>query len=603
MCPFVSATSLLLFLLTTPSFTVSSSATVLRPNDFLVEGLEDIQPAFGEFNGTMYAGRMPTNNQDGKLMFWLYYTNTDTDSMVIWLNGGPGCSSFGGMLCENAPVTVPHYASGTPVTPLSPPLIANPFSWTRAAHMLYVEQPAGTGFSSGPLPKNETDVASDFYGFLSNFYHIFPSMKSKSLFIFGESYAGNMLHAYESHFVERLVTDTISLIEGMYVPSIARKICLENRKTQSDAKIPLAGIALGNGWIDATVQGPAVIDYAWWHGMIDLSTKNALHEQFRACIQDNIVQKPLHAFNTPDECGVMEAVQAAAGNGITSHHYGPNIYDVTTWDKYSFVFDRNGTFVQFFNSPRVQEILHAPKQYWQLCLPGEGRRRQLEEHMLEHDEPVSVVPYIAELLDDAEIRVLIYNGDRDMSCCAQGSEMLLNDMSWSGSKEWKTAKRGVWLVDDEPAGYARATKNLEFVVVYNSGHLMPMNQPKTALDLVSRMVNGIKFGDEELPAFKAPSGTKATEREGKSNGGQSFTDENKSASKQEPTPRRRLTGLLIIFSIAIGFVAGMFTTTYLQSKRRYEYESVPDVESQVEVSTSQYPWRWWTSHHGGVQRQ
>lgn len=92
--------------------------------------------------------------------------------------------------------------------------------------------------------------------------------------------------------------------------------------------------------------------------------------------------------------------------------------------------------------------------------------------MLEHDTPESALPYIATLLDGG-VRVIAYNGDRDLSTCAQGTEMLLNGMDWRGRKDWPTAPRGLWVVDGEPAGYAKSLNGLDFVVVYNSGHLVP----------------------------------------------------------------------------------------------------------------------------------
>lgn len=293
-------------------------------------------------------------------------------------------------------------------------------------------------------------------------------------------------------------------------------------------------------------------------------------------------------------------------------HTQHNTHTLRPISSYPFIFEPNGTFDKFFNSPRVQEILHAPQQHWSVCMPGQGRRRRrLESHgvkekMLDHDQPVSVVPYIAELLDDAQIRVLIYNGDRDMSCNAQGSEVLLGGMDWSGAQEWKTADRGVWLVDNEPAGYSRSTRNLEFLVVYNSGHLMPMNQPKRALDLVTRMVNGASFNDATLPVFEAPSeSTKATlaDPPPKGNLASNTSDCDTSTGTSQPMPRHRHTGILILFSLIVGFAGGVFfTSRYVEQSqpRRQGYAPVPEVQRQeVEVSSSQYLWRWWSSHHDG----
>ena len=91
---------------------------------------------------------------------------------------------------------------------------------------------------------------------------------------------------------------------------------------------------------------------------------------------------------------------------------------------------------------------------------------------LENDRPIDVVPYVGDLLD-ADIPVLVYNGDRDMTTNAVGSELLLNGMDWKGKDEWLDADRGVWMVEDKKGGeggWAKEYLALKFVVVYNSGH-------------------------------------------------------------------------------------------------------------------------------------
>jgi carboxypeptidase C (cathepsin A) len=122
---------------------------------------------------------------------------------------------------------------------------------------------------------------------------------------------------------------------GMFVPSISRYIHNANKEAlkASDASdrfiVPLAGAAIGNGWVDAKIQGPATIDYSWWHGMIDGPTRDALHQEFDNCMlqyhsKSEVEPPPFHPFNVQDDCGIMWGILQAAGN--------PNAYDVTTWE-------------------------------------------------------------------------------------------------------------------------------------------------------------------------------------------------------------------------------------------------------------------------------
>lgn len=56
--------------------------------------------------------------------------------------------------------------------------------------MLWVEQPVGTGFSTGKIEaKNETDVAKGFVGFFKNFEKLF-GIENYKIYVTGESYAG-----------------------------------------------------------------------------------------------------------------------------------------------------------------------------------------------------------------------------------------------------------------------------------------------------------------------------------------------------------------------------------------------------------------------------
>jgi len=537
-------------------------------DDFLVKGLEDIEPAYASFAGKMYAGLIPVDllqdheKTGGKFMFWLFVPNHQSvpDTMVLWLNGGPGCSSIlGGVLLENSPVTLGPRPTGSCCLSPADPLRSNAnASWTLTTTMLYLEQPTGVGFSTGGVePQNEDDVGLDVYGFLRNFYNVFSHLQPYRLSIFGESYA------------------------GYFVPAIAHRIALENDRVQSHNQkknsatlsseiINLDGIGLGNGWMDATVQGPAVIDYAWWHGMIDEYTRDAFHAEWERCygaftnafLQDE--PWPFHTFTTPDECGIMPAILTAAGKGALPHGMAPNTYDVTTFDPYNVIAASHSTFHDFMNNPLVKKALHAPTEIeWFGCEPGQGRRRLA---LLDRDEPLSMVPYLARLLDRWNVRVFVYNGDLDMSVNPQGSEQLLNRMTWSGHESWKVATRGIWMTDnDTVAGYVKQHSNLTFLVVKNSGHLVPLNKPAQALNLIERYLQDSSFLDIELPSFVSP--PPKSERSFDSQQKQIFSLQNQHASWREQFQWKLVQVLGAILCFLAGFLAS-------NSWRRREYQEL-----------------------------
>ena len=107
------------------------------------------------------------------------------DPVVIWFNGGPGCSSLLGLFQENGPMVVDPE--------LNPTHQENEYAWYNTANMLYIESPAGVGYS---LNKNENLTTDDItqsrdaMTALLDFYIKFPEMMANELFVSGESYGG-----------------------------------------------------------------------------------------------------------------------------------------------------------------------------------------------------------------------------------------------------------------------------------------------------------------------------------------------------------------------------------------------------------------------------
>ena len=232
--------------------------------------------------------------------------------------------------------------------------------------------------------------------------------------------------------------------------------------------------------MDPAIQGPATIDYSWWHGLIDKPTRDNLLAIWARCADGHgsEMEAPFHPFTVQDDCGMMWGVLQASGH--------PNEYDITTFD--ANVDQVTFTSEAFYNTPEVKEALHAPEDhFWHGCQWGEGRRRltgshnndfrRLAEHhrrlYMDNDKPLSMAPYVGELLD-AGIPLLVYNGDRDMTTNMVGTEMVLNTrLEWHGKDQWLDAPRGLWKTNDYPSGWAKELDGLTYAVVYNSGHMVP----------------------------------------------------------------------------------------------------------------------------------
>lgn len=109
----------------------------------------------------------PENN--GNLFFWHFENKhiANKQRTVIWLNGGPGCSSEDGALMEIGPYRVRDKNN----------LVLNNGSWNEFANLLFVDNPVGTGFSYVNTDSfiHELDTMADhFVIFLTKFFELFP---------------------------------------------------------------------------------------------------------------------------------------------------------------------------------------------------------------------------------------------------------------------------------------------------------------------------------------------------------------------------------------------------------------------------------------------
>ncbi|KAG0611141.1 hypothetical protein M758_7G119100 [Ceratodon purpureus] len=165
-------------------------AVVGAPNGAAVESV----PGFsGTLPSKHHAGYVSVNDTNGRELFYYFVEsegNPATDPVVLWLNGGPGCSSFDGFIYEHGPFKFEPAADSNSL----PKLTLNPYSWSKAANVLYVDSPAGVGFSysktRGDYITGDLQTALDTHAFLLKWFEDYPEFQKNPFFITGESYAG-----------------------------------------------------------------------------------------------------------------------------------------------------------------------------------------------------------------------------------------------------------------------------------------------------------------------------------------------------------------------------------------------------------------------------
>lgn len=139
------------------------------------------------FDYGVYSGFFPIAGTSKNIYYLLAESQGDwtKDPLVLWSNGGPGCSSLLGWLTENGDYLMPDNSTD---------LVKNPYSWNKNATVLYLDHPAGVGFSTctGKEDCHASDLtdAEDNLAVMKAFFAAFPEYKTHDLWLTGESYAG-----------------------------------------------------------------------------------------------------------------------------------------------------------------------------------------------------------------------------------------------------------------------------------------------------------------------------------------------------------------------------------------------------------------------------
>eukprot|EP00245_Coleochaete_scutata_P013321 TRINITY_DN5385_c0_g4_i1.p1 TRINITY_DN5385_c0_g4~~TRINITY_DN5385_c0_g4_i1.p1 ORF type:complete len:456 (-),score=57.11 TRINITY_DN5385_c0_g4_i1:283-1629(-) len=431
----------------------------------------------------MYAGYMTVDDAAGRALFYIFIhaeDNYETKPLTLWLNGGPGCSSVGGGFMSELGPYFPDKINGSTLVP-------NPLSWNRESNMIFLESPAGVGFSYSNHTKdyftaNDDNTADDNWEFLVQFFEMYPSFRAHDFYLAGESYAGH------------------------YIPQLAWKIHERNRwlaeKTQSERhrhySINLKGFMIGNPWTDPDSDNRGML-FDWWsHGIISDATHSGIHRHCPTRKADTFV-----ARNITKKCAAELAKLPIEMGNINIYNLGADVCvapagaaEMNRFSKEMLsqrLFPHSGlgydpcidNHVQFYlNQPEVIEALHARYPNYTALNVTSGWADCSSVLQYDFGSDISSVLSLYHKLLRTHLRILIYSGDTDANVPFTGTKRWLAKLRMNVVRPfypWYTSAAQV-------GGWCVVYKKLTFATVRGAGHLVPYFKPGPALELFTHFL-------------------------------------------------------------------------------------------------------------------
>ncbi|XP_066316317.1 serine carboxypeptidase-like 26 [Miscanthus floridulus] len=423
---------------------------------------------------SQFAGYVTVNEHNGRALFYWFFeaqTSPAHKPLLLWLNGGPGCSSVGyGAASELGPLLVNGNGTG---------LEFNKFAWTREANLLFLESPVGVGFSYSNTTSDQDNiddgfVAEDSYSFLVNWFRRFPQYKSHDFYISGESYAGH------------------------YVPQLAEMVYERNKHLEANQRINLKGFIVGNAETDAYYDYKGLLEFAWSHSVIS----DQLYKHVKSVCTFRTI------FLTGECAHAMSLVYTQYDKIDIYNVYAPKCNtdesalsssSKNTVEKTAKKFKRLRMFSgydpcysthieDYFNRIYVQKSLHAnvsgwiKDRRWSICSDS-----VFDNY---YDTIFTVRPIYSKLVKTG-IRVWVYSGDMDGRVPVIGSRYWVEALGLPVKSQWQP-----WYLNNQVAGRFVEYEGLTLLTVRGGGHDVPQDKPAEALVLISSFLSDRKLPTE-----------------------------------------------------------------------------------------------------------
>ncbi|KAL3510594.1 hypothetical protein ACH5RR_029995 [Cinchona calisaya] len=375
------------------------------------------------------SGYLQVNSTTGSAIFYTFYeakqpaTPLSQTPILIWLQGGPGCSSMIGNFYELGPWRVSSNVSVEP----------NPGTWNRIFGLVFIDNPIGVGFSIAAsfeeIPRNQRGVAKHLFIAIKKFIKLDDSFKTRPIYVTGESYAGK------------------------YVPAFGFYALKKNAKLPVSERVNLVGVAIGNGLTDPITQVATHALNAYYSALVNDKQKTILENLQKNAVELTENRNWSEATNARSR--VLDKLQEMTGLAT--------LYDLRRLTPY-----QSELVAEFLANAEVKKVLGAEENIvFEACSDVVGEALQ--------EDVMKSVRYMVDYLVK-NTQVLLYQGQCDLRDSVVSNEAWMKKLKWERIGEFLEAERKVWKVNGNLAGFVQKLGSLSHVVVLGAGHLVPTDQ-------------------------------------------------------------------------------------------------------------------------------
>ncbi|XP_059445961.1 serine carboxypeptidase-like 7 isoform X2 [Corylus avellana] len=428
-------------------------------------------PGFsGDLPFKLETGYIGVGELDDVQLFYYFIESErspEDDALVLWLTGGPGCSAFSGLVYE---MESKRYW---------PKLKLNPYSWTKVANIIFVDEPVGTGFSYAKSAEgyniSDTLAASELYDFLRKWLKAHPRFLKNPLYIMGDSYS------------------------GIIIPILVQQIS-DGNEVGREPPMNLKGYVLGNPLTNTHDDLNARIPFAHLKGLLsdelyESTKRNCKGEYMNVdpsnapCVDDlrvftECTEKIVRGQILEPTCQLLSPKRrvskwdpdALNGDSLDLLQSISNLHEPRRWCReYNYLFS-----YIWANDKSVQKALHIREgsiEEWVRCN---------ESLVYTYDVPSSL-NYHRNLIKKG-YQVLIYSGDHDMVIPYIATHAWIESLNLTTAQDWRP-----WFVDGQIAGftmqYTWKKFCLTFATVKGGGHTAPEYKPSECLAMIDRWLS------------------------------------------------------------------------------------------------------------------